>query len=74
MQDRVLICDEFLWGVWGKSFISGSLRCVGTSLSKTLGFDKHSEVMHSCSVWHSDHDTLGMRYICCTIGMCRGLL
>ena len=42
------------------------------SRAKTSGVDLHSEVMYICSVWHKTHVVLGMRCICCTVGMCCG--
>ena len=43
-------------GFVGYSCISGllsyALGCVGTSRAKTLGFELHSEVMYSFSVWY----------------------
>ena len=45
---------------------------MGTSRAKTSGADLHAEVMYFCSVRHSAHMVLGMRCICCTLGMCLG--
>ena len=62
-------------GCVGYSCLSGSLRCVGTSQAKTSGVELHAEVMNFCSVWHSAHVVtwvLGMKCVCCTIGMCCG--
>ena len=63
-------------GCVGYSCISGSLSCtlgcVGISRAKTSGVDLHAEVVYFCSVWHRAHVVLGMKCICCSMGMCGG--
>ena len=41
-------------------------------MENTSGFDLDSEVMYSCSMWHSAHVALGMGCICFTVGMGSG--
>ena len=52
--------------------ISCALVCVGTSRAKSPGFTPEHEGVYFCSVWQSAHVVLGMRCICCIMGMWSG--
>ena len=70
-----MVYGGLLWGGWGTLAYPVHLTVrldvwepVG---AETIGSDLSSEVVISCSMWHST--LLGIRWNCCTGGMCRGI-